>query len=167
MSLTAADNQTGHGARVRGQINSTRWGTVISCTTLTPSPQRLLEQLHGYGVSVVHEMTVPHRVELIWPRTQALCPVRLSAAVKFISYRGIKAENAHFQPSAAGMDFRVADRLWADNRRNLSVQPWFRLRTLKTRTSRNGKISSKRQKNTPEVSHFYSFYWLNVKLSIF
>ena len=38
---------------------------------ITPSPQRFLEQLHGYecrcgdGVNVVHEMTVPHRVELI------------------------------------------------------------------------------------------------------
>ena len=75
-------------------------------------------------------------MELIWPRTQAPCPVRLSVAVKFISYRGIEAENAHFQPSAwgflttkhsrrftndvalalrekisAGMDFRVAKRL--------------------------------------------------------
>ena len=183
---------------VPGQINSTRWVTVISCTTLTPSPQRLLEQLHGYewrcgdGVSVVHEIIVPHRVELIWSRTQAPCPVRLSVAVKFISYRGIEAEKAHFQPSAwgflttkhlqrfandvalalcekilAGMDFRVAKRLWADNGRNLSVQPWLRLRTLRTRTSRNCKINSKRHKNTPEVSHFDSFYWMNVKFSIF
>ena len=142
----------------------------------------------GDGVSVV--MTVPHRVELIWPRTQAPCPVRLSVAVKFISYRGI--EGAHFQPSAwgflttkhsrrfandvalvlrekilAGIDFRVANHLWADNGRNLSVQPWLRLRTLKTRTSRNCKINSKRHKNTPEMSHFDSFYWMNVKLSIF
>ena len=167
-------------------------------TTLTPSLQRLLEQLHGYewrcgdGVSVVNKMTVPHRVELIWPQSQAPCPVRWSVAVKFISNRGIEGENAHFQPSAwgflttkqprrfandvalalrekilAGMDFRVANRLWADNGRNLSVQPWLRLRTLKTRTSRNCKINSKRHKNTPEVSHFDSFYWMNVKLSIF
>ena len=60
----------------------------------------------------------------------------------------IEAENAHFQPSAwgflttkhsrrfandvalalrekiaAGMDFRVENRLWTDNGRNLSVQP--------------------------------------------
>ena len=62
--------------------------------------------------------------------------MRLSVAVKFISYRGIEAENAHIKPSAwgflttkdsrrfandvalalrekiaAGMDFRVANRL--------------------------------------------------------
>ena len=67
----------------------------------------------------------------------------------------IEAENAHFQPSVwgfstmkhsrrfandvalafrekilAGMDFRVANRLWADNGRNRSVQPWLRLRTF-------------------------------------
>ena len=139
--------------------------------------------------------SVPNRVELIWPWTQAPCPHRSSVAVKFISYRGIKGENAHFQPSAwgllttkhsrrfandvtlalrekilAGMDFQVANRLWADNGQNLSVQPWLRLRTLKTlktQNSRNGVISSKRHKNTPEVSHFYSFYWMKVKLSIF
>ena len=173
MNFTAADNRWWHGAWVRGQlINSTWWGTVISFTTLTPSSQRL-----------------------IWPRTQAPCHHRLSAAVKFISYRGIEADNAHFQPSAweflttkqsrrfandvalalgeniaAGMDFQVANRLWADNGRNLSVQPWLRLRTLKTlktQNSRNGVISSKRHKNTPEVSNFYSFYWINVKLSVF
>ena len=187
MNLTAADNRT-----------ATELGYCHFTYNTYPSPQRLLQQLHGYewrcgdGVSVVHEITVPHRVELIWPRTQAPCPVRLSAAVKFISYRGIEAENVHFQPSAwgflttkhsrrfandvalalrekipAGMDFRVANRLWADYVGNLGVQPWLRLRTLKTRTSRNGKISSKRHKNTPEVSHVYSFYWMNVKLSIF
>ena len=101
----------------------------------------------GDGVSVVNEMTVLHRVELIWPRTQASCLHGSSVAVKFISYRGIEGENAHFQPSAwgflttkhsrrfaddvalalrekilAGIDFRVANRLWADNGRNLSVQ---------------------------------------------
>ena len=32
------------------------------------------------------------------------------------------------------------------------------LRTLKTRTSRNCEMNSKRHKNTPEVSHFDSFY---------
>ena len=41
-------------------------------------------------------MTVPHRVE-------APCPVRLLAAVKLISCRGIESENAHFQPSAWGV----------------------------------------------------------------
>ena len=46
MNLTAYDRRTRHGAWVRGQINSTRWGTDSSFTTLTPSPQRLLEQLH-------------------------------------------------------------------------------------------------------------------------
>ena len=133
-----------------------------------------------------------HRVELIWPRTQPPCPVRLSVAVKLISYRGIEAENTLFQPSAwgflttkhsrrfasdvtlalrekiaTGMDFRVANRLWADNGRTLSVQPWLRLRTLKTRTSRNCKINSKRHKNTPEVSHFHSFYWMKVNWAFF
>ena len=71
---------------------------------------------------------------------------------------------------AAGMDFWVANRLWADNGRNLSVQPRLRLRTLKTlkiQNSRSGVISSKRHKNTPEVSNFYSFYWMKVKLSVF
>ena len=53
--------------------------------------------LWGWG-----KCSVPHRVELIWPRTQAPCPVRLSSTVKFISYRGIEGENAHFQPSAWG-----------------------------------------------------------------
>ena len=32
------------------------------------------------------------------------------------------------------------------------------LKTPKTQNSRNGVISSKRHKNTPEVSHFYSLY---------
>ena len=40
MNLTAGDHVNGQGAWARGQINSTRWGTVISCTPLTPSPQR-------------------------------------------------------------------------------------------------------------------------------
>ena len=39
-----------------------------------------------------------------------------------------------------------------DNGLNLSVQPWLHLRTLKTRTSRNCKINSKRHKNTPQVT---------------
>ena len=87
------------------------------------------------GVSVVHELTVPHRVESIRPRTQAPCPVRLSAAVKFISYRGIGSRKCSFpakcmgifddetfrlandgalalhEKIAAGMDFRVTNRL--------------------------------------------------------
>ena len=39
-STIADDYENSHGAWVRGQINSTRWGTGISFTTLTPSPQR-------------------------------------------------------------------------------------------------------------------------------
>ena len=75
------------------------------------------------GVSDVHELTVPHQVESIW----------LSAAVKFISYRGIGSRKCSFpakcmgifddktfsfandgalalhEKIAAGMDFRVAN----------------------------------------------------------
>ena len=68
---------------------------------------------------------------------------------------------------AAGMDFRGANRLWADYGRNLSVLPGLRPRTVKTRNSRNGKISTKMHKNTPEGSQFYSFYWMNVKIERF
>ena len=39
--------------------------------------------------------------------------------------------------------------------------------TVSSRNSRNGKISTKTHKNTPEVSQFYSFYRMNVKLRVF
>ena len=138
------------------------------------------------------EVTVPHRVGLIWPRTQALWSFTWSPAVNFNSYRGIGSRKCSFPAKCVGIfdnetftevrkwcgfsfawkiaartDCRGANRLWVDNGRNLSVQAWLRLRTLKTRNFRNGKISSKRHKNTPEVSHFHPFYWMNVKLSVF
>ena len=55
----------------------------------------------GDGVSVV--MTLPHRVELIWPRTQAPCLVRRSVAVKFISYRGNPSRKCSFPAKCVGI----------------------------------------------------------------
>ena len=50
----------------------------------------------------------------------------------------------------------IPDRLWADYGQNLSVLLWLRLRTVKTRNFRNGKISTKTHKNTP-VQRWVSF----------
>ena len=55
----------------------------------------------GDGVSVV--MTVPHRVELIWPRTQSPCLVRRSVAVKFISYRENRSRKCWFPAKCVGI----------------------------------------------------------------
>ena len=39
--------------------------------------------------------------------------------------------------------------------------------TVISKNAQNGKISPKTHKNTPEVSQFYSFYWMKVKFSVF
>ena len=39
--------------------------------------------------------------------------------------------------------------------------------TVISKNARNGKINPKTHKNTPEVSQFYSFYWMKVKFSVF
>ena len=87
MKLTAGDTVLRHGAWIRGQINSTRRGTVISCTTLTPSPQRLLQELQctpgAWGF-----LTTKHS-----PRFANDVALALREKI------------------AAGMDFRVANRL--------------------------------------------------------
>ena len=39
--------------------------------------------------------------------------------------------------------------------------------TAISENAQNGKINPKTHKNTPEVSQFYSFYWMKVKFSVF
>ena len=48
-------------------------------------------------------VTVPHRVELIWPRSQAPWPFTRSSTVKFISYRGIGSRKCSFPAKCVGI----------------------------------------------------------------
>ena len=72
-----------------------------------------------------------------------------------------------------GSRFAWKNRDWDGFSRRKPPLSWLRELTVEilvcciSRNARNGKLRTKTHKNKPEVSHFYSFYWVNVKLSVF
>ena len=144
-------------------------------------------------------MTVPHRVELIWPRTQAPCPFSKSSSVgettlswnrkqkMLISskvsgdfwprniHRGLRMMGLKLcvKKSRLGWIFRGANRLWAyyvslrSKSDCAALTSSYEGNDSDSKNAWNGKRNPKTHKNTPEVSQFYSFYWMKVKFSVF
>ena len=135
------------------------------------------EKLNVYGRTVVQTKTMQTflgysvhfrnncapKIVLIqsaYPPVFFIIPINILTKFRLHSFRGCgpvkQNQYTNKKEGCASRLYSQVTRLqYKGFRRRLRLRT---LKTLKTQNSRNGVISSKRHKNTPEVSHFYSLY---------